>query len=269
MIRGKAGGVEILFSGRPFADAYPELLERLALAPDFYRGTRASVCFETAPSADELGRLAATLAEAGIEWDGTYRLDPSVAVLGARKLKPSEQPRQEVALSDAARSLVADFAGARADLAGRRRRGASTARGGGERRRPEAAPTFVQLAQPAPTVLYHRGTLRGGQSLANVGHVVVIGDVNPGAEIVAGGDIVVFGALRGVAHAGAQGDRSARVYALVLAPTQLRIATTIAAGAERAGEPAPEEAFLADGADRIAIVPAGGPRPLRTAAEQA
>ncbi|MGH7685090.1 MAG: septum site-determining protein MinC, partial [Vulcanimicrobiaceae bacterium] len=106
---------------------------------------------------------------------------------------------------------------------------------------------------------------RGGQSLANVGHVVVVGDVNPGAELVAGGDILVFGALRGVAHAGAQGDRSARVYALVLEPTQLRIATTIAAGMERTGPHEPEEAFL-DG-ERITIVAAGDVPHLRPIAE--
>jgi septum site-determining protein MinC len=56
--------------------------------------------------------------------------------------------------------------------------------------------------------------------------------VNPGAELIASGDIVVVGALRGVAHAGAQGDRTARVIALDFAPTQLRIATVIGADAE-------------------------------------
>lgn len=262
MIRGKAGGLEILFSGRPFADAYPELLERLGLAPQFYRGTRASVSFEAAPSPEDLHRLADTLAEAGIEWDGAYHLDPALTSLPARKAgREDERAAHDLTLSDGARSLVADFAGARADLAVRRRRP--------ERRRLEKAATIVPVApaEPTPAVLYHRGTLRGGQSLANVGHVVVIGDVNPGAEIVAGGDILVFGALRGVAHAGAQGDRTARVYALVLEPTQLRIATTIAAGAERTGAPAPEEAFLGEG-DRIAIVRAGQSTHLLSAAEQ-
>jgi septum site-determining protein MinC len=52
---------------------------------------------------------------------------------------------------------------------------------------------------------------------------VIIGDVNPGAEVVATGDIVVFGRLRGVAHAGAEGDTSAEIIALDLRPIQLRI----------------------------------------------
>ena len=66
--------------------------------------------------------------------------------------------------------------------------------------------------------------------MQQLGTIVVVGDVNPGAELVATGDIVVMGALRGTAHAGAQGDVTARVIALELSPTQLRIATLIAAG---------------------------------------
>jgi septum site-determining protein MinC len=259
MIRAKAGGLEVIFAGRPFADAYLDLRERLEVAPDFYRGSNATVVLGEVPSADDLQQLAATLSAAGIEWDGAYGLDSTVAPL------PKRVPRTEAELSDSARSLVADFEGARKDLAVRRQRG--------ERRPP---PPLVAVAprqaapppEPASAVLYHRGTLRGGQSLANVGHIVIVGDVNPGAELVAGGDIVVFGALRGVAHAGAQGDRSARVYALVLEPTQLRIATTIAAGTERTGAPVPEEAFLAEAGDRIAIARAGQPPHLKSTAEQ-
>lgn len=72
-----------------------------------------------------------------------------------------------------------------------------------------------------------RRTVRSGQSVRHAGHVVIIGDVNPGAEIVAGGDIVVWGRLRGLVHAGASGDTGAWVCALQLAPTQLRIADII------------------------------------------
>jgi len=69
-----------------------------------------------------------------------------------------------------------------------------------------------------------RKTLRSGRTIHSEGHVVVMGDVNPGAEIIAGGDIVVWGVLRGNAHAGAYGDESAVVCALDMMPTQLRIA---------------------------------------------
>lgn len=70
-------------------------------------------------------------------------------------------------------------------------------------------------------------TLRSGQSIQYDGHVIVVGDVNPGAEIVASGNIAVLGALRGVAHAGATGERIATVSAYQLAPTQLRISDLV------------------------------------------
>lgn len=73
-----------------------------------------------------------------------------------------------------------------------------------------------------------RRTLRSGQSVRHPGSVIVVGDVNPGAEVIAGGDIVVWGHLRGVVHAGALGDNQAIVCALSLAPIQLRIGNLIA-----------------------------------------
>lgn len=72
--------------------------------------------------------------------------------------------------------------------------------------------------------LFLQQTLRSGQSIRYAGHVTLLGDVNPGAEIVAGGNIVVWGTLRGVAHAGAFGDEETVVCALDLQPSQIRIA---------------------------------------------
>jgi septum site-determining protein MinC len=74
--------------------------------------------------------------------------------------------------------------------------------------------------------------------------VIVIGDVNPGAEIVAEGDIVVWGRLRGMVHAGADGNDEAVVCALDLAPTQLRIADKIAIPPQERGEAKPEIAVV-------------------------
>jgi septum site-determining protein MinC len=92
-------------------------------------------------------------------------------------------------------------------------------------------------------VLVHR-TLRSGYSLQHPGHIVILGDVNPGAEIVAGGNVIVWGRLRGVVHAGAEGDEKAIVCALDLSPTQLRIAGHIALTPQRRGKPQPEIARL-------------------------
>lgn len=69
-----------------------------------------------------------------------------------------------------------------------------------------------------------RKRVRSGQVLRHPGHVVVIGDVNPGAQIIAGGDIVVWGKLQGLAHAGALGDSGAVICALDFLPSLIRIA---------------------------------------------
>ena len=74
---------------------------------------------------------------------------------------------------------------------------------------------------------YHHGGLRSGQSLKFKGSVVILGDANPGSEIVADGNVIVLGALKGMAHAGAGGDTASFVSALALQPTQLRIANII------------------------------------------
>lgn len=93
-----------------------------------------------------------------------------------------------------------------------------------------------------------RRTLRSGQQLRHPGSITVIGDVNPGAEIVAGGDIVVWGKLRGTVHAGAMGDENALVCALNMQPTQLRIAAHIARSPDdRRRKPQPEVARVRDG----------------------
>lgn len=71
------------------------------------------------------------------------------------------------------------------------------------------------------------GTLRSGKSVHYPGHVIVIGDVNPGAEIVAEGNIIVMGRVLGFIHAGSAGNDQAVVIASLLKPTQIRISTYI------------------------------------------
>lgn len=85
-------------------------------------------------------------------------------------------------------------------------------------------------------VLMIRRTLRSGQVIKHSGPVVVYGDVNDGAEIIAAGDVLVFGKLRGLVHAGAQGDDSATIGALSLNPPQIRIGSYIAASPEVRGK---------------------------------
>lgn len=87
-------------------------------------------------------------------------------------------------------------------------------------------------------------TIRSGMKVKSVGHIIIVGDVNPGGEIVAGGSVIVWGKCRGVVHAGAEGDKQALVCALDLSPTQLRIAEFIAVSPKRKGKPQPEMAYI-------------------------
>jgi len=103
------------------------------------------------------------------------------------------------------------------------------------------------LAAELPGIVVRR-TLRSGQVVHYPGHVTLIGDVNPGAEVVAGGNIIIWGKLRGTAHAGAMGDYGAVVCALQLAPSQIRIGPYIARPPERSRMPrAPEMAAVQNG----------------------
>lgn len=111
-------------------------------------------------------------------------------------------------------------------------------------REPRAPDTRLHDGESA---VFVKKTLRSGYQIEFPGHVIVVGDVNPGAEIVAGGDVVVWGRLRGMVHAGADGNEKASVCALDLSPTQLRIAGQIALAPQRRGKPQPEIAYLEDG----------------------
>lgn len=93
-----------------------------------------------------------------------------------------------------------------------------------------------------------RRTLRSGKLIRSGGHVVILGDVNAGAKIIAGGDVIVWGRLRGVVHAGANGDEGCMVCALDLQPTQLRIGSLITViPPSKRRRPRPERAFVENG----------------------
>lgn len=116
---------------------------------------------------------------------------------------------------------------------------------GGDRPAPRNAPAAAPA--PAEGALLVTRTLRGGQRISHDGTVVVLGDVNPGAEIVAGGHVLVWGRLRGTVEAGLS-LAGATVCALDLAPTQLRIGPAIARAPEEPDRvPVPEVAREVDG----------------------
>ncbi|MCL2016400.1 MAG: hypothetical protein FWG68_09170 [Defluviitaleaceae bacterium] len=113
-------------------------------------------------------------------------------------------------------------------------------------------PTFTPTA-PADLLhnvhdtTYHQGGLRSGQAIRHHGSVVVIGDANPGSEIIAGGHVIVLGALKGFVHAGCAGNEETFVSGLVFRPTQLRIANAIVYIPEEHKRKTPACAYMQDG----------------------
>ncbi len=77
---------------------------------------------------------------------------------------------------------------------------------------------------------FHQGTVRSGEYLESLGDLLILGDVNPGAKVSAVGNIIIWGRLLGIAHAGCKGDFKATISALQLRPVQLRIAKKVARG---------------------------------------
>lgn len=90
---------------------------------------------------------------------------------------------------------------------------------------------------------FHRGSLRSGQKMEVEGSLVILGDVNSGAEVVASDNIVVLGALRGLAHAGAKGNKQAIIAAGLFDAVQIRIAN-IVKEINRDEEPLHKQAYI-------------------------
>ncbi|AUC61908.1 septum site-determining protein MinC [Cyanobacterium sp. HL-69] len=103
------------------------------------------------------------------------------------------------------------------------------------------------LAEP----LYLKTNLRSGVQISHHSTVIILGDVNPGATIIAGGDVYVWGTLKGIAHAGARGNRECLIMSLKMNPTQLRIADLVARAPDNTPDSVAEVAYIGDGGIRI------------------
>ncbi len=136
-----------------------------------------------------------------------------------------------------------------AALASTSRESRSAARAAGVVARPVAR--SVAAPDEPGEALFVARTIRSGQVVRHQGHITIVGDVNAGAEVIAGGNVVVWGRLRGTVHAGALGDRMALICAIELRPTQLRIADLIARAPDGAASGRAEVAYI-DG-DQIAV----------------
>lgn len=160
-----------------------------------------------------LERLAAKLAAA----EEFFPRGTPVKLTSALKLTTDEKERLAAVLGEFGLALAAD--------------GAADPGGAAE------APAAAEREGYEINALVVARTVRSGQQIVHPGSVVVIGDVNPGARVVAGRDIIILGSCRGVAHAGAYGDEKATITANRIVATQLRIAGLIARAPDEPDKP--------------------------------
>jgi septum site-determining protein MinC len=223
-IKGTRNGLLLtLEPGTPFKELLNALAGRLAEAPTFFRG--ASLSIDTS----------------------------------RRSLRVSERTQLENLLACYQMSIQSFEQG-------------SEARSRGQTGGPRAAKT-IELSSPEPSsevkhstgdleqegqiqrslresddTLFLRRTVRSGQAIHHPSNIVVLGDVNPGAEIIAGGDVLVWGVLRGMVHAGYPDNEQALVCSLQLSPVQLRIAHLLSRSPEGfETQPRPEVATIRNG----------------------
>jgi septum site-determining protein MinC len=221
VIKGTSDGLVITLGEGPLDAVLTEMENRLSARASFFRGGRVSLNAGDRPiSAEQLREIGATLERLGVTlW--AVNSDHPVTHLAAR----------EVGLEVATATMASAPASKPVP---------------GPSPYPMAAEGAIAREEMAGMVV--RRTLRSGQAVHYPGHVTVIGDVNSGAEVVAGGDIIIWGRLRGIAHAGAMGDEQAIVCALEMMPSQIRIGGHIARQPAPAWRPkAPEKASVQDG----------------------
>ena len=114
------------------------------------------------------------------------------------------------------------------------------------------SPTSTEKVQPLAEPLYLQMTVRSGVEIRHPGTIIILGDLNPGGSVIADGDILVWGRLRGVVHAGAKGNSRSVIMTLQMEPTLIRIANQVARGPEKVPvQFYPEVAYILDQGIRI------------------
>jgi len=195
VIKGSREGLRIIFPiPHSFGEAFDALAANLAGAGGFFEGAQALLEPSRELTDPETAQLRELLAQYGLELSQIRPADARVSAAAAHvsavtRVKEVKESKEKAP-------------------------------------RPAAAATASEFPKGEQALMI-RNTVRSGQKIQYSGSVTVLGDVNPGAEIIAAGDILVFGALKGTAHAGSGGDRKAVVAALMLKPVQLRIAELI------------------------------------------
>ncbi len=219
-IKGLRDGLLVSMSAAPWEELQSALMEQIETRQSFFQGARLALDVGSQIfHVNELSALRDTLSERGITlW----------AVV-------SESPTTE---------KTAQLLGLATRIA---------------KPRPQEVTRSATAEEGAePAALWINRTLRSGTRIEFPGNVTVVGDVNPGAEVVAGGSVVVWGKVRGMVHAGAGGDTSVVICALGLASMQIRIAGQTVKLLERSKGGRPEKFFLVDGRLHVDIWQADG-----------
>lgn len=211
-LRGTRTGIAVQLGSGDWHEMMTELAMRLhdARARSFLQGARVQV--ETngrKVEAIELQELVALLNQFGMVLDSMDGDRPGQPRTAAPRptMPPPMEPRVEARLSDVAypppptpapKAMISQIPS------------------------PKTAKA-VEAADPSRALLIRR-SVHAGQVIREKGTVVILGDIGPAAEVVAEGDVIVCGKLRGIAWAGSAGDESRFVAALIFVPTQIRIA---------------------------------------------
>lgn len=219
-IKGVQNALLVTFGEGDWTDAEASLLARVETQNAFFTGARLAVDVgERDLRAADMGRFRDHLGDLGVNLWAVISLSPTTQQtaqrLGLATKLPGTSPRRRTAQS---------------------RRAATVHKSDSE-------------------AILIKKTLRSGSKIEHAGHVTVIGDVNPGAEIVAGGDVIIWGRLRGSVHAGFENEQKATVYALEMTPTHLRIADKIATPPKRKrGEKLKAESAVIKGNEIVFLV---------------
>ena len=243
VLRGTARGLEMLLNGRASADAIVEALEaRLGEAPAFFRDSDVRISVEDGPLAggcltrlDELAqRFALRIVEISaartvVAVPEAIPSKPNLAAGSSPNAFEDEAPThsqiaQVIAQLEYPSARVEPITLDEVELVDEPAESFEEPTQTSVPRHLAATPEAM-LAEDGPRLFV--GPVRSGVILEHVGHLVVFGDVNPGAEVRATGSIVVLGRLRGTAHAGI-GQELGFILALRLEPQQLRIGKRVA-----------------------------------------
>ena len=185
-IKGRTDGVSIEIGKGHWPELLGSLTDRLTQASDFFRGGRVALDVGARPLLEtELQQVQDLVEKIGLK-------------LGIVRTKSERTFQAALNLGIAAKLDP-----------------------GGETENGEAMPAAGN--REGEQYFVYRGNLRSGQILEKREHILIIGDVNPGAEVISAGDIFVWGRLRGIVHAGADGDTNAIIVAFELDPVQLQI----------------------------------------------